>query len=87
VKALLDIKYLGDKLQTIDRNAMPSEEWRVYNKLLDDEKMVIEVINSDMPTDTYSIERLREIADKLAQIVSVIDKRAADLDNAIKKAG
>ncbi len=87
VAALLDIKYLGDELQSLDPKSMPSEEWRAYKRLLDDEKMVIEVINADMPTEPYVIDRLHEVAETLQKIVTRIDERASALDDAIKKAG
>ena len=37
VAALEEIRYLGDELQSIDSNAMTSEEWHSYKRLLDDE--------------------------------------------------
>jgi hypothetical protein len=78
IDALKEIENLGIELESIDPGAISSEEWRVYKSLLDDEKMVITVINADMPTDPASIDRLREVAEQLGTIVTVIDKQAAN---------
>ena len=40
VDALLEIRNLGDELQSIDPSAMTSKEWHTYRRLLDDEKMI-----------------------------------------------
>jgi hypothetical protein len=84
VAALEEIRYLGDELHSIDSNAMTSEEWHYYNHLLDDEKMVVEAINMDMPTEPIFIEVLRGVAKRLENIVGVIDKRTGELDKKIK---
>jgi len=87
VDALREIGYLSDELQSINSEAMPSEEWNKYKHLMDDKKMIIEVIDTDMPTDPYVIDRLRVVASKLEQIVNVIDKRAADINSLLQKYG
>ena len=84
VAALEEIRYLGDELQSIDSNAMTSEEWHNYKRLLDDEKMVVEAINMDMPTEPIFIEVLRGVAQRLENIVEAIDKRTGELDKKIK---
>jgi hypothetical protein len=40
VGALQEIRYLSNELQSIDSEAMTSDEWHYYKHLLDDEKMV-----------------------------------------------
>ena len=54
---------------------------------MDDKKMIIEVTDTDMPTDPHIIDRLRDVASKLEQIVDVIDKRAADINSLLQKYG
>lgn len=84
IAALEEIRYLGDELQSINSNAMTSDEWHNYKRLLDDEKMVVEAINMDMPTEPIFIEVLREhVAKRLENIVDVIDKRTGELDKKI----
>jgi hypothetical protein len=85
VAALLEIKYLGDELQSIDSNNMTFEEWHTYKRLLDDEKMVFETITGDMPTDPIIINVLQSVAKRLEAIVTLIDTRSADLDYVIEK--
>jgi hypothetical protein len=51
---------------------------------LDDEKMVVEAINMDMPTEPMFIEVLRGVAKRLENIVDGIDKKAGELDKKIK---
>lgn len=87
VSALREIRYIGDELQSIPSTEMPLEEWHKYTRLLDDEKMTIEVINSDMPTDPRVINRLREVAAKLEQGVNEIDKRIVEANYLIAKYG
>ncbi len=87
VDALREIGYLSDELQSINSEAMPSEEWNKYKHLMDDKKMIIEVIDTDMPKDPYVIDRLRDVASKLEQIVNVIDKRGADINSLLQKYG
>ena len=36
---------------------MSFEEWHKYTNLMDKEKIIIEVIDSQMPTDPYVIDR------------------------------
>jgi hypothetical protein len=85
IDALKEIENLGIELESIDPGAISSEEWRVYKALLDDEKMVITVINADMPTDPISINRLREVAKQLEGIVTYIDKGVANFNYVIEK--
>jgi hypothetical protein len=85
IDALKEIENLGIELESIDPGAISSEEWRVYKILLDDEKMVIAVINADMPTDPTSIDRLREVAKQLEGIVTDIDKGVANFNYVIEK--
>ena len=63
---------------------MTSEEWHNYKRLLDDEKMVVEAINVDMPTEPIFIEVPRNAAKRLEGIVDPIDRRTAELNKKIK---
>ena len=85
IDALKEVENLGIELESIDPGAISSEEWRVYKILISDEKMVIAVINADMPTNPVSINRLREVAKQLGDIVAVIDKGVGNFDYVIKK--
>jgi hypothetical protein len=85
IDALKEIENLGIELESIDPGAISKEEWRVYKILLGDEKMVIAVINADMPTDPTSIDRLREVAKQLEGIVTYIDKGVANFNYVIEK--
>jgi len=87
VGAMQEIENLGIELESVDPSAMSFAEWHAYKRLLEDEKMVIGAIKADMPTEPGDIEKVRDIAKQLDQIVIIIDKRAADLDQAIQSHG
>jgi hypothetical protein len=87
VGALKDIESLGYELQSIHSEAMSFEEWHKYTDLMDKEKMIIEVISSEMPVDPYVIDRLRDTAKQLEEMVGVIDTVTIPLKEEIKKLG
>ena len=85
VDALKEIENLGVELESIDPGAMTSGEWQAYKHLLDDEKSIITLINADMPTDPAAIDRVREVAQQMEQIVTVIDKGVGNFNYVIEK--
>ena len=87
INALRSIKYLGDELHGINPEAMSFEEWHTYTRLLDNEKMVIEAMDVDMPTDDDTIAHLHDVGVRLQGIVSIIDEQSAELNYVIQKYG
>ena len=79
VLALQEIDNLHIELESVGSNAMPLEEWHRYSHLLDDEKTMFAIIKSDMPIEPNDIARVREIAQQIDRIVSIIDKYAVNL--------
>lgn len=82
-----EIRSIGIELNNVKKDAVTSKDWREFNRLLDDEKMVLEAINAPMPTDPAALERVRETNAELENIVLYIDKYAASLDDAANKNG
>ena len=87
INALRSIKYLGDELHGINPEAMSFEEWHTYTRLLDNEKMVIEAMDVDMPTDDDIIAHLHDVGVQLQGIVGIIDEQSAELNYVIQKYG
>jgi transcription termination factor NusB len=81
--ALVIAETVGNELNSIKPDAIPVPEWRAYKDLLSNEKELARFLNTDMPTDPDSIEKLREAAEQLKQVVQIIDENQAQLDNAI----
>jgi hypothetical protein len=84
--ALKSIEAMGIELQSIDADAMNGEEWRRYKELLRDEKEYSRFLDADMPTDPVLLDRMAEAAKGLNEVVEKINRYAADLDQAIKRA-
>ena len=87
MRARFEMTNIGYELQSIHSHAMSFEEWHKYTNLMGKEKMIIEVIDSQMPTDPYVIDRLREIAKQLDEMVSVVDNMTVPLNDMISKYG
>jgi hypothetical protein len=85
VDALKEIENLGIELESIDPGAMKSEEWQAYKHLLEDEKRIVMLVNADMPTELSAVDRTREVATQLEQIVTVVDKGVANANYLIQK--
>jgi hypothetical protein len=73
-EALLEIRELGEKINNIDSLAISTAEWHQYRELLNEEKLVAAFLNTEMPTDSTSIEGLKGISKKLSNIVATIDR-------------
>lgn len=74
---------VGKELDSIDPRAIPAQEWRAYNDLLQNEKELAGFINADMPTDPHDIEELRQASEQLKKVIQTIDEHQAELDKAI----
>jgi hypothetical protein len=85
VDALKGIENLGVELESIDPNGILPEEWHAYRMLLDNEKMLIEVVNADMPTDPASIDRIREVAGQLEGMVTAVSAGIKNFNYVIDK--
>jgi hypothetical protein len=78
---------LGEELESIAPEAMSIAEWRRFRELISNEKELARFLDTDMPTEPHVLARMRETAEQLKRVVQTIDQYAAELDQAIKRAG
>jgi hypothetical protein len=86
-EALIAVSRIGEELESIAPEAMSIAEWRRFRELISNEKELARFLDTDMPTEPYILARMRETAEQLKRVVQTIDQYAAELDQAIKRAG
>jgi hypothetical protein len=87
VDALQQIEILGAEMDKLDPGAMDSNVWLRYKELLRQEKNMSEFLNSPVPTDPHSIQRIRNAGLQLRHLVEMIDENAVALDQVLERAG